>query len=358
MTGYWTPVTRQPTSVRHAIIQSWHASYFVTLRGVAKSLTSIALKAMSSTSSAFPKITGYTDVPRGWAPRTGHDFDFMQLPPPPKGDDDAIHVIETDVVVVGSGCGGGVCAKNLAEAGHSVLVVDKGYHFPPSQLPMAQTPACQYLFDNGGLYLTEDSSAFILAGGAWGGGGTVNWSVCLRPQDFVRQEWAAEGLDFFAGRRFDDCLDRVWDFMGAGADAIRHNHRNNVVLDGCKKLGYQVGVPAQNTAGKEHYCGQCHLGCGAGEKRGPAVSWLPAAADAGAEFMEGFKVDKVVFADDGVTAVGVEGEWVSRGPGSSVSAPRDERVVRKARINAKRVIISSGTFWSPVILMNSGVEVS
>ena len=45
-------------------------------------------------------------------------------------------MIYTDVVIVGSGCGGGVSAKNLAEAGHKVIVVEKAYHYSPQHLPM------------------------------------------------------------------------------------------------------------------------------------------------------------------------------------------------------------------------------
>lgn len=321
-------------------------------------MITLAGKANGTTNPYFQKLSGYSDVPKDWKPAEGYDFLFLQVPPAAAGKEDDAHEITTDVVIVGSGPGGGVCAKNLAEAGHEVLVVDKGYHFHPTYLPMPQDAGLEYLFDHGGAYVSEDASISMLSGSCWGGGGTVNWSVCFKLQDYVRREWADEGLPLFTSPEFDECMDRVWNFIGAGSDAIRHNFSNNTLLDGCKKLGWHAGVANQNTANKEHYCGHCNLGCGKGEKRGPAQAWLPAAAEAGADFMEGFTVEKVLFDEDGVTAIGIEGSWLSRDEEGGLHKAVRERTQRKVVIKAKKVILSAGTFWSPVILMKSGVQVS
>lgn len=321
---------------------------------MAKTATNLALKTTTVTSSSLFSLTGYTDSPTNWQSVEGYPYEFIQLEAA-----SAPHVIETDVVVVGTGPGGGVSAKNLAEAGHRVLVVDKGYYFPPSQFPMNQLSGLQYLYDNSSPIITDNGCMSVLAGSCWGGGGTINWSVSLRTQDYVRKEWAQEKkLPFFGTKKYDECLDRVCHFVGAGTDGIRHNFRNTALLEGSAKLGWKAAPVPQNTANKEHYCGRCTLGCGAGEKNGPATSWLPAAAEAGAEFMEGFKADKVLFADDGKTATGVEGEWLSRGPGGDVSSPESERVKRRVQIKAKRVIVSCGTLQSPLLLKRSGIEVS
>jgi hypothetical protein len=333
-------------------LKSWAASRLTALRVLSKSIGQMAQKANSIYSPYFKEISGYSDVPRGWKPVDGHDFGFIQLPA-----GNAVHEITTDVVIVGSGCGGGVSAKNIAEAGHRVLVVDKGYYFPPSQLPMTQEAGAHYLFDAGGVAMSNSAGIGVTSGSTWGGGGTVNWSVCFRLQDYVREEWAATGLPLFTSSDFDDSMDRVWDFIGASKDGVRHNPRNQAMLDGIEKLGWKGGAVEQNTASSEHYCGQCHLGCGSGEKKGPAVAWLPAAGDAGAEFMEGFAVDKVVFAEDGVTAVGVEGTWTSRDENGGVNTPLSARTQRRVVVKAKKVIISGGSMWSPVILAKSGIKV-
>ncbi|KAF7548098.1 hypothetical protein G7046_g8793 [Stylonectria norvegica] len=350
-TGYWQPIYKQPASIKDAILKSWVTSRTVLFRTLLKTITTLAQKANCQTNLTLPQLSGYTDIPGDWQAKPGFAYQFLQF-----GPDEQTQVIETDVVIVGSGCGGGVCAKNLAEGGHRVLVVDKGYYFPPSQLPMHQDAACNYLFDNGGFYLTDDNGCNISAGSVWGGGSTVNWSVCLKLQDFVRKEWADTGLPLFASKAFDQCMDRVWDFAGAGTENIRHNHRNKVLLEGSKKLGWVAHEAPQNTAGKEHFCGQCHLGCGSAEKRGAAARWLPAAAEAGAEFLEGFTVDKVVFSEDGRSAIGVEGEWVSRDAAGGVSAPEGERIRRRVIVKAKRVILSAGSLWSPLVLLKSGIK--
>ncbi|KAG5985214.1 hypothetical protein E4U43_006098, partial [Claviceps pusilla] len=355
LTGHWQPVTAQPTHVRQAILQSWASSHLPSLRSLSKSLAQMAQKANSMHSRFFQEISGYSDVPSDWKNTESYPYQFVQVPP-----GEGVYEMSTDVVIVGSGCGGGVSAKTIAEAGHRVLVVDKGYYFPPSMLPMTQESASHYLYEGGGILSSDSTSTGLVCGSSWGGGGTVNWSVCFRLQDYVRDEWAARGLPLFTSSDFDESMDRVWDFVGASKSAIRHNPRNQALLDGIKTLGWKGGVVEQNTAGREHYCGRCHLGCNSADKRGPATSWLPAAGEAGAEFMEGFTVEKVVFADTdgggGGTAIGVQGLWTARDEDGSVHKPASARTQRRVFIRAKKVIISAGSIWSPILLANSGVK--
>lgn len=307
------------------------------------------------TSPTYYQITGYQSVPLDYKPGPAFDYSFLQFP---AGNDP--EVIETDVVIVGSGCGGAVCAKNLAEAGQRVLVVDKAHYFPPSAFPMTEEAGTAHMFEDGGGAFSDDGSIAITAGSVWGGGGTVNWSAALQPQGFVRKEWAQDrGLTFFETTEFQNCLDRVCDRMGVSADNIRHNHGNNVLLDGARKLGYAAKAVPQNTGGHEHYCGQCTLGCASSEKQGPIVSWLPDAAKAGAKFIEGFKVGRVLFDQVGgqKKAIGVEGTWTSRNSRGNIDGPLSERIVRKVIVKAKKVIVACGTLWSPIVLLNSGLKV-
>lgn len=199
----------------------------------------------------------------------------------------------------------------------------------------------------------------VASGSIWGGGGTVNWSASLQPQDFVRKEWAQEkGLEFFETLEFQKCLDRVCERMGVSADHIRHNHANKALLEGSRKLGYTAKAVPQNTGGKEHYCGHCTLGCGSNEKQGPIASYLPDAARAGAKFAEGFKVERVLWDEvDEKKAVGVRGVWTSRDSEGGVTGVLGERTTREIIIKAKKVILSSGTLWSPILLQNSGLTV-
>lgn len=355
LTGYSTPTHLQPIETREAILKSWQASWFPTLRLLHKMLCALAQSCFLVTSPLFKTVSGYPDIPRDWVPGEGFDYAFLQFDVSQEP-----ATLETDVVIVGSGCGGGVCAKVLAEAGLRVLVADKGYYFPPEQLPMPQAEAMHHLFENGGFVVSADSSVNAVAGSCWGGGGTVNWSVALQTQGFVRREWAEQhGLPFFATQEFQDSLDRVCDFMGV-ADAKHQNHRGQVLLDGARKLGWHARPTPQNCGGREHPCGHCHLGCGSANKQGPAVSWLPDAARNGAQFVEGFKAERVLFDESSreKRATGVVGRWTSRDRNGGTVGPDGERVHREVVIKAKRVIVSSGSLQSPLLLERSGLKVS
>lgn len=70
----------------------------------------------------------------------------------------------------------------------------------------------------------------------------------------VRREWAERyNLPYFATPGFQKVIDVVSKKTGVGTSAIKHNPSNEVLVEGCQKLGYGIQNIPQNTAGHEHY---------------------------------------------------------------------------------------------------------
>ena len=155
-TGYVTPLHEQPMAIRHQILESWRVSYMRPLNALYKSLGQAAKNIWIKSSPTFYEITGIPPVPKDYKQGEHYKYEFEQFSTGQEPE-----IIETDVVIVGSGCGGAVCAKNLAEAGHRVLVVDKGYYFSSKNFPMNEQTAMEHLFDNAGVTQTDDGSMTV-----------------------------------------------------------------------------------------------------------------------------------------------------------------------------------------------------
>ncbi|EXM19432.1 Glucose-methanol-choline oxidoreductase, C-terminal [Fusarium oxysporum f. sp. vasinfectum] len=346
LTGYFTLFCDLSSQDRTLVLNSWQTSSLATFRVLFKQLSIIGKHVYLRSSTLFNEVVGFPSTPAGWHPIESYPFEFMQL------NNSETHVqLDTDVVIVGSGCGAGVVARTMAMAGYRVLVVDKGHHYETSSLPLDQSAGYFHLFEQGGLVSSEDGSISTLAGSCFGGGGTVNWSACLQPQNTVRDEWADErGLGFFKSAKFQAHLDSVCERMGVSDEPINHNHGNSVLLEGGRRLGYSAKQVPQNTGHGEHQDGYCSMGCWKGQKQGPVNGWLPDAAKCGAKFISGFYVNRVLFKKRGGknVASGVTGTWRPR-DGSDTSA-------RAVTISAKRVVVSAGSLCSPIILKNSGLK--
>ncbi|KAJ2997599.1 hypothetical protein NUW58_g610 [Xylaria curta] len=350
-TGYWTPFSEQPLSVRASILYSWQHSWFFLWPSLARIFVTIGKACWSQTNQLFLQLNGYRHYNSKEALGHSVDFNFIQFPESVEPAS-----IKTDVVIVGSGCGGAVCAKVLAEAGLRVLVVEKGYHFSPNKLPMA-LDRTDNVFQGGGGLPSVDGSTLVTAGQCWGGGGTVNWSACLQTPSSIRDEWARDGLTFFKGREFQDNLDRVWEAMGVSDDVIQGNHSNRILLEGSRQLGWRATTCPQNTGKAAHHCGSsCGLGCRTGKKQSSSTYWLPAAARAGAQFIEGFEVTEILFAVGGSwKATGLIGQWTSRDEDGNPDSlkPRVKQIVK---VEAKTVILAGGALNTPLLMMKSGLK--
>lgn len=153
LTGKLTPIADQPVHVREAILQAWATARTPLLRQLHRSFTTLSKQTWLKTNESLPRFLGFPRVPVGMVPGKGHDYEFIQIPPGDKPE-----VIETDVVIIGSGCGGAVSAKNLAEAGNRVLVVEKAYHWTPDHYPMREQYGWNNLYMSGGGTCFETSS--------------------------------------------------------------------------------------------------------------------------------------------------------------------------------------------------------
>ncbi|MCA2213901.1 GMC oxidoreductase [Jidongwangia harbinensis] len=101
---------------------------------------------------------------------------------------------DADAIVVGSGFGGAVAAARLAQAGFSVIVVERGRRWAPGEFPRRPRLEDGWLWDVGrGLYdIRWLGRMGSVHGAGWGGGSLVYANVFARPsEEALDERWPA-----------------------------------------------------------------------------------------------------------------------------------------------------------------------
>jgi long-chain-alcohol oxidase len=249
--------------------------------------------------------------------------------------------LDCDVVIVGSGAGGGTAAGVLAKAGLDVIVIEAGGYFSEEDFDGAELDGYVKLYLGGGGVPTPDQSIGLLAGFCLGGGTTVNYTWCFRPPDHVRKDWTDRfGLDDWVGQDFDDSLDAVWDRIHVNSENSMPSLRDERFREGLAKLGWDSQVMQRNVQGcSEEICGHCHYGCQIGAKQSTLVTWLQDAYDAGARIVVNAPVEKVLI--EGGEAKGVEATTADG---------------HKLTVRARAVAAAAGAINTPALLVRSGLD--
>ena len=249
--------------------------------------------------------------------------------------------LEADVVVVGSGAGGGVAAARLAEAGRAVLVIEAGSFVSEPDLSPNELDGFDRLYLDHGLVATTDLSIAILAGGTLGGGTVVNWMTSIPLPDRLRHHWAVEfGLDGLDGAEGDADLARLRDELGFVAP-VNTPPKDQLILDGARALGWEAAT-TERDAWACGDCGACGFGCPRAAKRSGPRLHLAAAAAAGARILVDAPVERVLL--EGTTAVGVGGH-----------IRRPDGTQRPFTARAPQVVVAAGALRTPAILARSGL---
>lgn len=266
--------------------------------------------------------------------------------------------LEADVIVVGSGAGGGVMASELASAGRSVLVLEAGPAVDETTMPRTELDAFSRLYLNHGLLSTWDGSVSMLAGSAVGGGTVINWMTCIDVPDPVRAEWARDhGLDGIDGSEWD--ADRTQIELEIGVtDTPFVPPKDAAILRGAAALGWEAGTIHRNARDCTD-CGSCPFGCPRGAKLGGLRAHLATAVANGARIVDRVRITNLII--EAGRVVGVEGNVLVEDPitgmpvlgrhGDSTSAQ-----VRRLVARAPQVVLAAGALRSPAILQGSGAH--
>jgi cholesterol oxidase len=268
-----------------------------------------------------------------------------------------------DVVVVGSGYGGGVAASRLARAGLRVCVIERGREFLTGEFP-ARLPELRRELQIVGEKMRSGrrtglfdfrlgSDIHVLIGCGLGGGSLINAAVGLRPDArvFADAAWPGEVReDWLLDQGFARARTMLRPTRYAKAsDLIKY--RALETASGCfgqEPVAAPVVVSFEatvNPAGVEQpactLCGDCCSGCNVGAKNTVALTYLPDAKAHGAEIFTELTVSHVEKVDR---------HWRVH------FAPTEDPDAPLRSVEAKTVVLSAGTLGSTEILLRSREE--
>lgn len=371
LTGHYTTFVEMAASERQRILGGWACSSLALKRSLFSAFVRLPISAIYSNSRLVQGLIGF---PSDGDPRLiqapdrrqpSYPYTFIQPTPLPDQLPDSAHldIFETDVVIIGSGAGGAVVASLVAKAGYKTLVIEKGRWVPTEEIT-GSLHGFNDMLEGKGQISTSDGNLILLLGATFGGGTTINWSASLAPPFHVRRAWAEEhGLPYFATNGFADDIEAVTTRMGVSTTAIVHSKANQLFQNGARKLGIHIDVIPQNTAGRTHDCGMCQRGCPFGEKQGAAQTWLKDCAEAGGQFMQKVRVERVIFSEESHPK-----ELVIDPKQSSATSRRkyavgvvvcDAQTGKRSVVRARKAVVcSGGAIHTPALLLRSGVHLN
>ena len=273
-----------------------------------------------------------------------------------------------DVCVIGSGAGGAVAAKELAQAGLSVVILEAGENHDPTTFSRQVPEMLLRLFWAGGMRATHDGSVLISQGRGVGGSTVHNLCYAVRTPDTILERWGTEfGIRDLSPIDLRPSLDRVEATLGVRQiQEGQVNRLNRIIRRGCRAMGWRGTIQRHNRGPCPDCSAACLLGCPTSQpgtgKQNMAVSYVPQALEAGAHLYTDCLADAII-AENGC-AVGVTARFPSRD--TELHRHADKKIssaddsgnecggkVYRLTVRSKAVVLAAGAINSPQLWLNS-----
>jgi len=330
LAGVPQPFTRMSPERRERYLRAWATSRIPQRRKAFQALKRLTTVTHYTTPGAGRSI-GYPG-PLGPPPQTPKPIRPLSIT--------RDTTLDCDVVVIGSGAGGGVVAGELAARGKDVIVLEKGGYRNEADFTHQEGDALETMYDAGGLLASRDLGLVVLQGATLGGGTVINYTTSFHTPDAVREEWArGHALPHFMSAEFTHSLDAVAQRLGVNTAHANPSGRDRVLIRGLERKGWHHGLLPRDVRGcsQDDSCGYCGLGCRRAAKQSTLITYLQDAAARGARTVVDCDVRRVDL--DRASASGVTARV---GPHSLT-------------VRARTVVVAGGSIHSPALLLRSGI---
>ena len=248
---------------------------------------------------------------------------------------------KADVVIVGSGCGGAVAAKELAERGLSVVVLEEGGYFSHKEHTQKLTDMFFKLYRDAGSTITLGYPPISMPlGKCIGGTAKINSGTCFRTPDHVLKKWEIVfGVEDCTPQKMLPYFERVEKICHV-QELPREVWGSNAMVfkRGADRLGLNF-KPLMHNFQDCKGCGTCVLGCPEGAKESPDVNYIPQAIASGARVYARARAEKILTRNG--RAEGVTGKLLS------IDGKKE---LARFSVKAPIVILAAGSFHTPALL--------
>ncbi|WP_372871599.1 GMC family oxidoreductase N-terminal domain-containing protein [Shewanella sp.] len=253
-----------------------------------------------------------------------------------------LQTLEADVIIVGTGAGGGTAAEILTQAGLSVIMVEKGPLRSSSDFDMEERTAYPNLYQQAAAMKTADKAIGIFQGRAVGGSTTVNWTTSIRTPSHALDFWAAEyAVKGMSEADMAPWFEQMEQRLNISQWTFDPNRNNAMLRKGCEQLGWDYTVIKRNVLGCWN-TGYCGMGCPVNAKQSMLVTTIPAALSGGATLLSRFEAVKIEHQGDKVFGIRVRAR-------DAALKPRADELMLKG----KHYILAGGAIHTPVLMMRS-----
>jgi choline dehydrogenase-like flavoprotein len=251
--------------------------------------------------------------------------------------------LDCDVVIIGTGAGGGTTAEILSAKGLNVIMVEEGPLRSSNHFDMQEKTAYSDLYQEGMTRATVDGGITIMQGRAVGGTTTVNWTSSFRTPEQTLQHWTeVHGLKGFTAADMMPWFEQMEKRLNVAKWAMKPNANNSVLSDGCDKLGFHWDIIPRNVKNCWNL-GYCGTGCPTNAKQSMLVTTIPAALNRGAHLVYRARAEKLL----------IEGEQVKGVLCHAIADDAVRKTGKTIRIQARHTVMACGGINGPGLLLRS-----